>query len=113
MIPFDRSPAGFTEDMAALPDDQTRRMALLLANSIREGKVKGVPLDKRIATGGSQTATRSTSTRWGANLASGSSIACAPRVFRSLPSSLSRLADAKVSTPICAQRGTSRESESS
>ncbi len=51
MIPFDKPPAGFAEDMAALPDDQTRRMALLLANSIRSGKVTGVRLDERVATG--------------------------------------------------------------
>ena len=51
MIPFDKPPAGFAEDMAALPDDHTRRMALLLANSIRSGKVAGVRLDERIATG--------------------------------------------------------------
>lgn len=51
MIPFDKPPAGFAEDMAALPDDQTRRMALLLANSIRSGKVTGVGLDERVATG--------------------------------------------------------------
>jgi hypothetical protein len=51
VILFDKPPAGFAEDMVALPDDQTRRMALLLANLIRSGKVNGVRLDERVATG--------------------------------------------------------------
>lgn len=37
--------------MDALPDDSTRRMALLIAQSVREGKVRGVPLDRRASTG--------------------------------------------------------------
>ncbi|WP_375405103.1 hypothetical protein [uncultured Amnibacterium sp.] len=48
---FDRPPAGFQADMDALPDDSTRRMALLLAQSIRDGKVHGVPLERRASTG--------------------------------------------------------------
>lgn len=48
---FDRPPQGFQADMDALPDDSTRRMALLIAQSVREGTVHGVPLDRRASTG--------------------------------------------------------------
>ncbi|WP_030147768.1 hypothetical protein [Mycetocola saprophilus] len=42
---------GFQEDLDALPDLRTRKMTIDLIVAIRDGTVRGVPLDDRVATG--------------------------------------------------------------
>lgn len=42
---------GFQQDIDALPDFRTRKMALDMLVLVREGKVRGEKLDARVATG--------------------------------------------------------------
>lgn len=42
---------GFQQDIDALPDMRTKKMALDMLAFIRDGKVAGVKLDARVATG--------------------------------------------------------------
>lgn len=46
-----RSLPGFQQDIDALPDLRTKKMALDLLVLVRDGKVAGVKLDARVATG--------------------------------------------------------------
>lgn len=46
-----RALPGFQEDIYALPDDRTRKMALDMLVLVRDEKVRGVRLDSRVATG--------------------------------------------------------------
>lgn len=42
---------GFQEDIDALPDPATRKMALDMLVLVRDGKITGVKLDSRVGTG--------------------------------------------------------------
>jgi hypothetical protein len=46
-----RALPGFQQDIDALPDLATRKMALDMLVLVRDGKVRGEPLDSRVATG--------------------------------------------------------------
>jgi mRNA interferase RelE/StbE len=46
-----RALPGFQDDINALPDLATRKMALDMLVLIRNGKVRGQPLDSRVTTG--------------------------------------------------------------
>ncbi|MDP9116977.1 MAG: hypothetical protein M3O28_06915 [Actinomycetota bacterium] len=46
-----RALPGFQNDVDALPDLATRKMALDMLVLIRDGKVRGKPLDSRVVTG--------------------------------------------------------------
>lgn len=46
-----RALPGFQDDIDALPDLATRKMALDMLVLVRDGKVRGQPLDARIGTG--------------------------------------------------------------
>jgi hypothetical protein len=50
VISWDKPPAGFQKDLAALPNDDVRRMTMLTASSVKKGERRGVKLDKRVAT---------------------------------------------------------------